>query len=83
MNNTYIIDGIRTPIGSLKGSLAGIRTDDLAAMVIKELMQRNQHIDPNLIGDVIIGCANQAGEDNRKCGTYGRFISRTTLYCAR
>lgn len=65
MNKAYIIDGIRTPIGSLKGSLASIRTDDLAAMVIKELMQRNQNVDPNLIGDVIIGCANQAGEDNR------------------
>jgi 3-oxoadipyl-CoA thiolase len=65
MNNAYIIDGIRTPIGSLKGSLANIRTDDLAAMVIKELMDRNQNVDPSLIGDVIFGCANQAGEDNR------------------
>jgi acetyl-CoA acyltransferase len=65
MNSTYIIDGIRTPIGSLKGSLASIRTDDLAAMVIKELMQRNTNIDPSTITDVIMGCANQAGEDNR------------------
>jgi 3-oxoadipyl-CoA thiolase len=65
MNNAFIIDGIRTPIGSLKGSLSAIRTDDLAAMVIKELMQRNPNVDPNLIGDVIMGCANQAGEDNR------------------
>ncbi|MCC6187250.1 MAG: 3-oxoadipyl-CoA thiolase [Chitinophagaceae bacterium] len=65
MYNAYLIDGIRTPIGSLKGSLASIRTDDMAAMVIKELMLRNSSIDPKLIGDVIIGCANQAGEDNR------------------
>lgn len=65
MNNAYIVDGIRTPIGSLKGSLAGVRTDDLAAMVIKELMQRNSQLDPAAINDVILGCANQAGEDNR------------------
>lgn len=65
MNNAYIIDGIRTPIGSLKGSLASIRTDDLAAMVLKELMHRNASVDPALISDVIMGCANQAGEDNR------------------
>ncbi|MES2478130.1 MAG: 3-oxoadipyl-CoA thiolase [Bacteroidota bacterium] len=65
MNSAYIIDGIRTPIGSLKGSLSAIRTDDLAAMVIKELMQRNSNVDPKLITDVILGCANQAGEDNR------------------
>lgn len=65
MNSAYIIDGIRTPIGSLKGSLSAIRTDDLAAMVIKELMQRNSTVDPKLITDVILGCANQAGEDNR------------------
>lgn len=65
MNQAYIIDGIRTPIGSLKGSLATIRTDDLAALVLKELLQRNANVDPSLIGDIIMGCANQAGEDNR------------------
>lgn len=65
MNNAYIIDGIRTPIGSLKGSLSAIRTDDLAAMVLKELIQRNNSFAPALIGDIIMGCANQAGEDNR------------------
>lgn len=65
MNNAYIIDGIRTPIGSLKGSLSAIRTDDLAAMVLKELINRNNSFDPALIGDIIMGCANQAGEDNR------------------
>lgn len=65
MNNAYIIDGIRTPIGSLKGSLSAIRTDDLAALVLKELINRNNSFDPALIGDIIMGCANQAGEDNR------------------
>jgi acetyl-CoA acyltransferase len=65
MRSTYIIDGIRTPIGSLRGSLSTVRTDDLAAIVLKELMNRNQQFDPALISDVILGCANQAGEDNR------------------
>lgn len=65
MNSAYIIDGIRTPIGTLRGSLSTIRTDDLAAMVIKELMLRNSSFDPALISDIIMGCANQAGEDNR------------------
>lgn len=65
MKQAYIIDGVRTPIGSLKGSLATVRTDDLAAMVIRELLNRNESIDPSAIADVIMGCANQAGEDNR------------------
>ncbi|WP_422354671.1 3-oxoadipyl-CoA thiolase [Roseivirga pacifica] len=65
MKETYIIDGIRTPIGKFGGTLGAVRTDDLAALVIKELMNRNSQIDPDLIEDVILGCANQAGEDNR------------------
>lgn len=65
MKEAYIIDGIRTPIGSFSGSLAPVRTDDLGALVIKELMQRNSTIDPASIDEVIMGCANQAGEDNR------------------
>ena len=65
MKNAFIIDGIRTPIGNLGGSLSTIRTDDLAALVLKELIKRNPNIDVNQIGDVIMGCANQAGEDNR------------------
>src|SRR6056297_1486466 len=63
--NAYIIDGIRTPIGKLKGALSPIRADDLAAIPIKELIQRNPEIDLEAIEDVIMGCANQAGEDNR------------------
>ena len=65
MKEAYIVDGIRTAIGSFKGKLAAVRTDDLAALVIKELMAKNANVDPKLIDDVIIGCANQAGEDNR------------------
>ena len=65
MKHAYIIDGIRTPIGNFGGTLSIVRTDDLAAIVIKELIKRNPTIDTKLIGDVILGCANQAGEDNR------------------
>lgn len=61
----FIVDGIRTPIGNFGGTLGPIRTDDLGALVIKELMNRNSNIDPMLIEDVIFGCANQAGDDNR------------------
>lgn len=61
----YIIDGIRTPIGSFGGTLSAIRTDDLAAMVIEELVKRNPAIPKEAIDDVILGCHNQAGEDNR------------------
>ena len=65
MQDTFIIDGIRTAIGSFRGSLSGVRADDLAAQVIKALMEKHQDIDPALIDDVILGCANQAGDDNR------------------
>ncbi len=65
MKQAFIIDGIRTPIGNFGGTLSTIRTDDLAALVLKELIKRNPSIDPSQIGDVIMGCANQAGEDNR------------------
>jgi 3-oxo-5,6-didehydrosuberyl-CoA/3-oxoadipyl-CoA thiolase len=61
----FIIDTIRTPIGKLAGSLATVRADDMAALVIRELIKRNQGIEPSAIEEVILGCANQAGEDNR------------------
>ena len=61
----FIVDGIRTPIGNFGGTLAPVRTDDLGAIVISELLRRNPQLDPLLIEDVIFGCANQAGEDNR------------------
>lgn len=65
MQDTFIIDGIRTAIGSFRGGLSSIRTDDLAAHVIRALMSRHEKLDPANIDDVIMGCANQAGEDNR------------------
>jgi 3-oxoadipyl-CoA thiolase len=63
--NSYLIDGIRTPIGNFTGTLSPVRTDDLAALVIKELMSRNKNVPGEAISDVFLGCANQAGEDNR------------------
>jgi 3-oxoadipyl-CoA thiolase len=65
MNTAYVIDILRTPIGKYGGTLASVRPDDLAAFVIKQLMERNRAIDTKLIEDVIFGAANQAGEDNR------------------
>ena len=65
IKDAYIIDYIRTPIGSFGGTLAPVRTDDLAVIVLKELLKRNPHVDFTQVGDVILGCANQAGEDNR------------------
>lgn len=65
MKEAFIVDAIRTPIGSLGGSLSLIRTDDLGAIVIKELIQRNPNLVTEEIEDVLLGCANQAGEDNR------------------
>ena len=65
MTEAYIVDAIRTPIGKFGGTLSAIRTDDLGALVLKELIKRNDSIDPEAIKDVIMGCANQAGEDNR------------------
>ena len=65
MNTAYICDGIRTPIGRYGGALAGVRTDDLAAHPIRALMSRNAGVDWGLLDDVLYGCANQAGEDNR------------------
>jgi acetyl-CoA acyltransferase len=65
MPNAYLIDGVRTPIGNLGGSLAPVRADDLAAHVIAELLRRHPGLDPVGITDVVLGCANQAGEDNR------------------
>ncbi|MEL6556807.1 MAG: 3-oxoadipyl-CoA thiolase [Bacteroidota bacterium] len=65
MKDAFIIDGIRTPIGKFKGTLSTIRTDDLGAIPIRELMSRNANVPSDAIDDVILGCANQAGEDNR------------------
>ena len=61
----FLCDGIRSPIGRLNGSLAGVRADDLAALNLKALFARHARLEPDAIDDVILGCANQAGEDNR------------------
>src|SRR6266850_1144483 len=65
MKPVYLVDGVRTPIGSFGGSLAHVRADDLAAHVIAKLLERHPGLDRERIGDVMLGCANQAGEDNR------------------
>jgi 3-oxoadipyl-CoA thiolase len=65
VTQAFICDAIRTPIGKLNGSLATVRADDLAALPLKALMERNAQADWSLLDDVILGCANQAGEDNR------------------
>ncbi len=64
-NEVYIISGVRTAIGKYGGALSTIRADDLAATVIRSLIEKNKNIDPAEITDVILGCSNQAGEDNR------------------
>lgn len=65
MKSVYILDAIRTPIGNFGGTLSSVRTDDLAAIPIKELINRNPKVDWEQVEDVLLGCANQAGEDNR------------------
>ena len=65
MKTAYICDAIRTPIGAFGGTLASVRTDDLGAIPLRALKERNQNIDWEAVDDVIFGCANQAGEDNR------------------
>ncbi|MCW3122288.1 MAG: beta-ketoadipyl CoA thiolase [Flavipsychrobacter sp.] len=75
MKDAFITDGIRTPIGSFKGSLSTMRGDDLAALVMRKLVERNPSIPANVIDDVIFGCSNQAGDDNRN-------VSRMSLLLA-
>ena len=65
MKAAYIVDILRTPIGKYGGALASVRPDDLAALAIKKLIERNSSLDPKAIEDVILGAANQSGEDNR------------------
>ncbi|HSJ63254.1 MAG TPA: acetyl-CoA C-acyltransferase, partial [Gemmatimonadaceae bacterium] len=65
MTDAFIVDGVRTPIGILGGALSAVRADDLAAHVMARLLARHPDLDPAALDDVILGCANQAGEDNR------------------
>ncbi|ELW98519.1 3-oxoadipyl-CoA thiolase, partial [Acinetobacter baumannii OIFC047] len=75
IKNAYIIDAIRTPFGRYAGGLAPVRADDLGAVPIKALMQRNPSVDWEQVDDVIYGCANQAGEDNRNVGRMSALLA--------
>src|SRR4051812_41839148 len=65
MKQAYIINGVRTAIGNFGGTLSAVRADDMAAHVLAELKKKNPGVDFTAVGDVVLGCANQAGEDNR------------------
>jgi len=65
MPDAYLCDAIRTPIGRLNGALSSVRADDLAAIPLRALVERNRQVDWEAVDDVLLGCANQAGEDNR------------------
>ncbi len=75
MEEAFLCDGIRTPIGRYGGAMSGARTDDLAVMPIKTLMERNFGVNWERVDDVILGCANQAGEDNRNVGRMASLLS--------
>jgi 3-oxoadipyl-CoA thiolase len=73
--DAYIIDALRTPIGKYAGTLSTIRPDDLAAYIVRAIVARNPWLDPNLIEDVILGAANQSGEDNRNVGRMAALLA--------
>jgi acetyl-CoA acyltransferase len=75
MAEAFICDGIRTPIGRYSGALANVRPDDLAAKVLKALKERNPQVDFTVVDDVVMGCANQAGEDNRNVARMAVLLS--------
>ena len=75
MSEAYIVEFIRTPIGRFGGALASVRPDDLAATAIRALLGRTPNLDPAAIEDVILGCANQAGEDNRNVARMAALLS--------
>ncbi len=78
MKQVYIIDYIRTPIAKFQGGLSEVRADDLAAIVLKEIVKRNPQIPAEEIEDVILGCANQAGEDNRNVARMASLLAETS-----
>ena len=75
MRDVYICDGVRTPFGRYGGALSSVRPDDLAAIPLAALLQRNPSLDPYAIGDVILGCVNQSGEDNRNIARMGLLLA--------
>ena len=79
MGEVYICDAIRTPVGRYGGGLSSVRPDDLAAIPIKELMSRNAQVDWSAVDDVILGCANQAGEDNRNVARMASLLAELPI----
>ena len=75
MRDAFICDAVRTPVGRYGGALSGVRADDLAALPLKALMERNPNVDWSAVDDLIFGCANQAGEDNRNVGRMAVLLS--------
>jgi len=76
MIDAFICDATRTPIGRYGGALALVRADDLAAVPLRALKERNEKIDWAAVDDLIMGCANQAGEDNRNVARMAAIVSR-------
>ena len=79
MNHAYICDAVRTPFGRYGGALSPVRTDDLGAIPLRALMQRNANVDWQAVSDVIFGCANQAGEDNRNVARMSSLLAGLPL----
>ena len=75
MSEAFICDAVRTPFGRYGGSLSTIRADDLAAIPLRALMERNPKVDWSAVDDVVYGCANQAGEDNRNVARMALLLS--------
>ena len=75
MSDAFICDAVRTPIGRYGGALSSVRTDDLGAIPIAALLQRNTSLNPEVVGDFAYGCANQAGEDNRNVARMSALLS--------
>src|SRR5258705_7358847 len=82
MTEAFICDAIRTPVGRYNGGLGAMRVDDLAAHPIKALMQRNGSVDWGAVDDVIYGCVNQAGEDNRNVARMAGLLARLPVQVA-
>ncbi len=80
MREAYICDAIRTPVGAYGGGLSSVRADDLAAIPLKVLVERNPHVDWDAVDDVILGCANQAGEDNRNVARMSLLLAGYPLH---
>jgi 3-oxoadipyl-CoA thiolase len=81
LNDVFLCDGVRTPIGRYGGALSSVRTDDLAAIPLRALLHRNASLNPTDIDEVVIGCANQAGEDNRNVARIAALLAGLPVEC--